>query len=90
MSGKLKRKTDTAINRELEAAKLGDFDVDKAVFVNERWNLTKSYPLNIRLQNGVLAEAKAIAKEKGIPYQTLLKLYISEGVRKDKRAYLGA
>lgn len=83
------RKSEAAIDRELEKASLDDFDVGKAVFVNERWNLSKSYPLNIRLQTGVLAEAKAIAKEKGIPYQTLLKLYISEGVRKDKRAYMG-
>ena len=90
MTKRANKKSETAIDRELERARFGDFDLDKAAFINERWNLRKSYPLNIRLQNGVLAEAKAIAKEKGIPYQTLLKLYIADGVRKDKRVFAGA
>jgi len=90
MTRRLNKKSDAQIDRELERSTLDDFDLDRADFVAGRWDLAKSYPLNIRLQNGVLAEAKAIAKEKGIPYQTLLKLYIAEGVRKDKRAFLTA
>lgn len=79
----IKKKMEQAIDRDMENATLEDFDLKKAVYINERWDLEKSYPLNIRIKRGILAEAKAIAKEKGIPYQTLLKMYIADGVRKD-------
>lgn len=80
-----KNKSSNDIDKELEQASFTDFALDKAVFVNEKWQLEKSYPLNIRLNKGILAEAKAIAKEKGVPYQTLLKIYIADGVRNDKK-----
>ena len=80
-----KNKTDPAIDKELEKSKLNDFALDKAVFVDEKWNLEKTYPLNIRIKKGILAEAKAIAKEKGVPYQTLLKIYIADGIHNDKK-----
>ncbi len=86
---KKKAKTKNTIEKELEMAKFSDFDLDKAAVVNEKWNLEKSYPLNIRIQKGILAEAKAIAKEKGIPYQTLLKIYIADGIRQDKKELSG-
>ncbi len=74
------------IDKKLENANLEDFDIDKLVSINEKWNLEKSYPLNIRIKRGILAEAKAIAKDKGVPYQTLLKMYIADGVRRDLKA----
>ena len=80
--------SDSSIDKELEMAKLNDFDTNNASMVKEKWDLEKSYPLNIRIQKGMLAKAKAIAKEKGIPYQTLLKLYIADGIRHDKKAML--
>ncbi len=82
---KKKIKEDNNIDKELEKAKFKDFNLDNAVFINERWKLTKSYPLNIRIKKGILAEVRAIAKEKGVPYQTLLKMYIADGVRNDKK-----
>ena len=81
-------KADSSIDKELEMAKLSDFDTNNISTVKEKWDLEKSYPLNIRIQKGMLAKAKAIAKEKGIPYQTLLKLYIADGIRHDKKAML--
>lgn len=84
-----KRKSDLLIDKKLEKAKLYDFDLNKAIAVDEKWNLEKSYSLNIRIQKGILAEAKAIAKGKGIPYQTLLKIYIAEGIRQDKKVMIG-
>jgi len=86
---KQKAKTAKSIDKEIEMAKFSDFDLDKAAVVNEKWNLEKSYPLNIRIQKGILAEAKAIAKEKGIPYQTLLKIYIADGIRQDRKELSG-
>ena len=84
-----KKKSELLVDKELEKAKLYDFDLNKAVIVDKKWDLEKSYPLNIRIQKGILAEAKAIAKEKGVPYQTLLKIYIADGIRHDKKAMVG-
>ncbi len=86
---RIKKKREKEIDRELEKATLEDFDIERAVYIDERWNLEKSYPLNIRINRGILAEAKAIAKEKGIPYQTLLKMYIADGVKKDLKVVAG-
>lgn len=80
-----KIKSDNDIDRELEKASFSDFDLEKAVFIEKKWSLEKSYPLNIRIKKGIIAEAKAIAREKGVPYQTLLKIYIADGVRNDKK-----
>jgi predicted DNA binding CopG/RHH family protein len=84
-----KIKSVNVIDKEMEKSKLSDFDLDNAIFTDEKWNLEKSYPLNIRIQKGILAEAKVIAKEKGVPYQTLLKIYIADGLRKDKNELVG-
>ncbi len=82
---KKRMKINKTFNKDFSEETLSDYDLDKAVFVDEKWELEKSYPLNIRIQQGILAAAKFIAKEKGVPYQTLLKLYISDGIRKDKK-----
>ena len=41
-----KMKSDNNIDKELEKARFEDFDLDNTVLVNEKWKLTKSYPLN--------------------------------------------
>ncbi len=82
---KQRKKIMKHITKDFAEETLSDYDLDKAVFVDEKWELEKSYPLNIRIQQGILASAKFIAKEKGVPYQTLLKLYISDGIRRDKK-----
>jgi predicted DNA binding CopG/RHH family protein len=75
----------TDVDAVLEHSDLADFDLSRTQFIHEPWNLEKSYPLHLRVQKGILAEAKGIAKEKGLPYQTLIKLYISDGVRRDRK-----
>jgi len=82
---KKRMKISKTFSKDVAEETLSDYDLDKAIFVDEKWELEKSYPLNIRIQQGILAAAKFIAKEKGVPYQTLLKLYISDGIRKDKK-----
>ena len=82
-------KSVNVIDKKIEKLKLTDFDLDNGIFTDEKCKLEKSYPLNIRIQKGILAEAKVIAKEKGVPYQTLLKIYISDGIRKDKNKLVG-
>ncbi len=40
-------------------------------------------PISLRVTNILLAKVKAVANKKDMPYQTLMKQYISEGVEKD-------
>lgn len=59
------------------------FDWSKArhvIFPNLK--LTKK-PISLRVTTSLLAKVKAVANKKDMPYQTLMKQYISEGVEKD-------
>lgn len=47
--------------------------------------LTKK-PISLRVTTSLLAKVKVVANKKDMPYQTLMKQYISEGVDKDFRA----
>lgn len=44
--------------------------------------LTKR-PISLRVTTSLLAKVKVVANKKDMPYQTLMKQYISEGVEKD-------
>ena len=44
----------------------------------------KKFPTSISLPEDIVAELKAIAQKKGIPYQTLMRMLIVEGVEKLK------
>lgn len=44
--------------------------------------LTKK-PISLRMTTGLLARVKMIANKKDMPYQTLMKQYIEQGIRKD-------
>lgn len=59
------------------------FDWSKArrvIFPNLK--LTKK-PISLRVTTILLAKVKSVANKKDMPYQTLMKQYISEGVDKD-------
>ncbi len=59
------------------------FDWSKArhvIFPNLK--LTRQ-PISLRVTTSLLAKVKAVANKKDMPYQTLMKQYISEGVEKD-------
>lgn len=43
-------------------------------------------PISLRVTTSLLAKVKAVANKKDMPYQTLMKQYISEGVEKDFRS----
>ncbi len=44
--------------------------------------LTKR-PISLRITDSLLAKVKMVANKKDMPYQTLMKQYISEGLEKD-------
>mgnify|MGYP006865117422 CR=1 FL=1 len=69
---------------ECAALTLEDCDLDSAEVVNPTGRLKKTYPLSLRLHKVDILEAKIIGRKKGIPYQTLLKSYIREGIQRDK------
>lgn len=59
------------------------FDWSKArhvIFPNLQ--LTKR-PISLRITNSLLAKVKMVANKKDMPYQTLMKQYISKGVDQD-------
>ena len=47
---------------------------------------TKKYPTSVNLPEEVVAELKAIALKMGIPYQTIMRKLILEGLEKLKDA----
>jgi predicted DNA binding CopG/RHH family protein len=58
--------------------------VEKAI--RERHSAAKS-PISIRLEPGQIAAAKKIAAAKSVAYQTQLRMWIAEGIRREvKRA----
>jgi len=59
------------------------FDWSKArhvIFPNLK--LTKK-PISLRITTSLLARVKTVANKKDMPYQTLIKQYIEEGIKKD-------
>lgn len=62
------------------------FDFSKArrvIFPNLK--LTKR-PISLRISTSLLAKVKRVANKKDIPYQTLMKQYISEAIKKEFRS----
>ena len=62
------------------------FDWSKArrvIFPNLK--LTKR-PISLRISTSLLAKVKVVANKKDIPYQTLMKQYISEAIEKEFRS----
>ena len=46
----------------------------------------KKFPTSICLDEDTVAELKAIAQKKGVPYQTLMRMLIVEGLEKLRKA----
>ena len=43
-------------------------------------------PVTLRLEEDQVAAAKAIAAEKSIPYQTLIRMWVAEAIRRERSA----
>ena len=70
----------------LPAAKPGKVSAALAKKIQERQARTKS-PISIRLEPEQIAAAKHIAAAKSVAYQTQLRMWIAEGIRREgKRA----
>lgn len=73
------KSTDDEMYDELE------FDVEKSLAAREEMR-AKKRPTSVALDESTINELKALAEVKGIPYQVLMRSYILEGLRKDKKA----
>lgn len=82
-------KKDLLIDEQLENSSLDDFDIDNGIVCEGNLNFKSTVPTSIRILSEDISLAKQISKEKGIKYQTLLKMYIHEGLKNDKKILLG-
>ncbi len=59
-----------------------DFELDPALEAKIR-ERAKMKPVTLRLRVSQIEAAKEIARRKDIPYQTLLRSWIAEGIRRE-------
>lgn len=71
--------------KEKSAASKANKDKLKGSALVRRLNSKSSVQIAIRLPEADLAEARRIAARKGIGYQTLLKMLLHEGLRRESR-----
>lgn len=62
-----------------------EFDKDK-VLVGRELRRLKKRPTSIALDEETIFELKELAADKGIPYQVLMRSYILQGIKKDKKS----
>jgi predicted DNA binding CopG/RHH family protein len=63
-----------------------EFDEKKVKAAYSARKKAKKFPTSISLPEEVVAELKAIAQKKGLPYQTLMRMLIIEGLDKLKES----
>ena len=75
---------DQKIDQDTENDSLADADLNSAVvFIPKK---TPKIPLNMRIEPEVVAQAKQVAQAKNLDgYTQLLRLYIREGLERDRK-----
>ncbi|MDI6786682.1 MAG: hypothetical protein QMD92_08255 [bacterium] len=77
-------KKNVEIDSKLENASLEDFDLSKARVYSPNPKFKTTIPTSIRLPQYDIELVKMIGHIKGVKYQTLLKMYIHEGIKQDR------
>ncbi len=62
------------------------FETKKIVSAYKKLKSQKKHPTSINLSEETVAELKQLAAQKGMPYQTLMRMLVVEGVERLKRA----
>lgn len=62
-----------------------EFDSKAIKRAYDKRKKTKKHPTSINLPEEVVAELKDMAQVKGLPYQTLMRILIIEGLKKLKK-----
>ena len=76
---------DAAEYHEASRMTLHDADLSSAVVVRPTWKTRRTHPIPLRIETADIAAAKLIGRAKGLPYQTLLKTYIRQGLDRDRK-----
>lgn len=63
-----------------------DFDPKEIIAGMSRLKGARRKPTSIALEEDVIRELKTLAKERGVPYQILMRLLIADGVKRLKKA----
>jgi predicted DNA binding CopG/RHH family protein len=63
-----------------------EFDEEKLLEAAKRLKSKRKLPTSIALEQEQIDDLKAIAAHKGAPYQVLMRMYVAEGIRRDKQA----
>ena len=72
-------------SKDVKVYKKVEFDEAKSLAAREI-RRTKKRPTSIALDDETILELKQLAQEKGIPYQVLMRSYILQGIKKDKKS----
>lgn len=63
-----------------------EFDTKEIIAGMSRLKGARRKPTSIALEEDLLAELKKVAGKKGVPYQVLMRLLISDGLKRIKAA----
>lgn len=63
-----------------------EFNAKEVKKAYDKRKKAKKFPTSISLPDEVVVELKAIANDKGVPYQTLMRMLIIEGLEKLKKS----
>jgi predicted DNA binding CopG/RHH family protein len=63
-----------------------DFDPKEIIAGMSRLKGARRKPTSIALEEDLIRELKALAASRGVPYQVLMRLLISDGLKRLKRA----
>ena len=63
-----------------------DFDTKEVIAGMSRLKGARRRPTSIALEEEMIKELKAIAQQRGVPYQVLMRLLIADGIKRLKKA----
>ena len=64
-----------------------EVDEEKLIEIAKRLKSGKKYPTSVALEEKTVQALKDIAEKKGIPYQVLMRMFILEGLQKQKNSF---
>ena len=73
------------VKNESEYGKIS-FEADKIRAAAKRARASRKQPTSVALDPELIAELKAEANARGVPYQVLMRMFIIEGFKRLKRA----
>ena len=76
----------TKYAKRLKAYDKIEFDPKEIIAGMSRLKGARRKPTSVALEEDLLKELKAIAEEKGVPYQVLMRLLIADGLKRLKDA----